>query len=451
MLYRQDVSGLMAATIGRKGALDSGMEAALKRADRALVTLRRWHVEGRLALFQLPSRRDDLAACRAASDRLLKGAKDVVLLGAGGSSLGAQALAQFAGWRIPGLSPFGTGAKEVRFHFFDNLDPFTMQDALKELNLKTSRVLAVSKSGGTPETVLQLLVTIEAMQKAGADPGKGVVVLTEPDKGPDKGPGKGPDKAGNAIRQIARKNGMMILDHDPGVGGRYSVLSNVGMLPAIMFGLDPQALRRGAAEVLSPVLQGAPAREVAPAVGAAAIHAVNAASPLSAVVMMPYSDRLRLFSAWFAQLWAESLGKQGKGTQPVAAAGPVDQHSQMQLFLDGPNDKLLTVISVKSEGEGPRVPKRYAKDPLIGYLAGRTVGDLVACQSRAMAQTFIRNGRPVRTMAFDTLDDRAFGALLMHFMLETIVSGLMMDIDPFDQPAVEQGKVLTREYLAALP
>lgn len=439
MLYRQDISGLMAATIGRKGALDSGMEAALKRADRALVTLRRWHVEGHLALFQLPSRRDDLAACRAASDRLLKGAKDVVLLGAGGSSLGAQALAQFAGWRLPGLSPFGTGAKEVRFHFFDNLDPFTLQEALKELNFKTTRVLAVSKSGGTPETVLQLLVTIEAMQKAGADPGKCIVVLTEPDKGR------------NAIRQIAQKNGMMILDHDPGVGGRYSVLSNVGMLPAIMFGLDPQALRRGAAEVLSPVLQGAPAREVAPAMGAAAIHAVNAASPLSAVVMMPYSDRLRLFSAWFAQLWAESLGKQGKGAQPVAAAGPVDQHSQMQLFLDGPSDKLLTVISVSAQGEGPRVPKRYSRDPLIGYLAGRTAGDLVSCQSRATAQTFIRNGRPVRAIAFDTLDDRAFGALLMHFMLETIVSGLMMDIDPFDQPAVEQGKALTREYLAALP
>jgi glucose-6-phosphate isomerase len=166
--------------------------------------------------------------------------------------------------------------------------------------------------------------------------------------------------------------------------------------------------------------------------------------------MMPYSDRLRLFSAWFAQLWAESLGKQGKGTQPVAAAGPVDQHSQMQLFLDGPADKLLTLISVRTQGEGPRVAKRYAKDPLIGYLAGRTVGDLTACQAKATAQTFIRNGRPVRTIEFDTLDDRAIGALLMHFMLETILSGLMMDIDPFDQPAVEQGKVLTREYLAAL-
>lgn len=439
MLYRQDVAGMMATTIGRKGALDSGMEAAMKRADRALVTLRRWHVDGLLPLLQLPSRRDDLAACKAASDRLLKGAKDVVLLGTGGSSLGAQALAQFAGWRVPGLSPFGTGAKEVRFHFFDNLDPFTMTEALKELPLKTTRVLAVSKSGGTPETVIQLLVTLEALQKARVDPAKAVVVLTEP------------GKEKNPIRQIAEKHGMLTLDHDPKIGGRYSVLSNVGMLPAIMMGLDPNALRRGAADVLSPVLQGAPAREVAPAMGAAAIHAVNSASTLNAVIMMPYSDRLRLFSAWFAQLWAESLGKQGKGTQPVAAAGPVDQHSQMQLFLDGPNDKLLNVISVKSQGEGPRVPKRYAKDPLIGYLAGRTVGDLTSCQARAVAQTFVRNGRPVRTIELETLDERTMGALLMHFMLETILSGLMMDIDPFDQPAVEQGKVLTREYLAALP
>jgi glucose-6-phosphate isomerase len=171
---------------------------------------------------------------------------------------------------------------------------------------------------------------------------------------------------------------------------------------------------------------------------------------LNAVIMMPYGDRLRLFSNWFAQLWAESLGKRGEGTQPVAAAGPVDQHSQVQLFLDGPADKLLTLIMPTTAGTGPLVPDSYRSDPLIGYLAGRSVGDLTDCQQRATAETFARNGRPVRTLAIGKLDVRVMGALLMHFMLETIIMGLMMGIDPFDQPAVVQSKILTREYLETM-
>jgi glucose-6-phosphate isomerase len=138
------------------------------------------------------------------------------------------------------------------------------------------------------------------------------------------------------------------------------------------------------------------------------------------------------------------------GTQPVAAAGPVDQHSLLQLFLDGPADKLLTLIAPATAGTGPRVPDEYRSDPLIGYLAGRTVGDLTDCQQRATAETFARNGRPVRTLAIDRLDERTMGALMMHFMLETIIMGLMLDLDPFDQPAVEQSKILTREYLETM-
>jgi glucose-6-phosphate isomerase len=218
----------------------------------------------------------------------------------------------------------------------------------------------------------------------------------------------------------------------------------------MLMGLDPVALRQGAAQVMAPILDGAGASEVAPALGAAAISAADRVSRLNAVILMPYSDRLRLFSAWFAQLWAESLGKAGQGSQPVAAAGPVDQHSQMQLFLDGPNDKFMTIVSIGTAGKGPKIPRRYGKSPLVSYLAGHAVGDLTAAQARATHETFVRNGRPVRTIHVERLDEKAMGALLMHFMIETIVMGLMAGIDPFDQPAVEQGKVLTREYLAAM-
>src|SRR4029453_4629819 len=189
---------------------------------------------------------------------------------------------------------------------------------------------------------------------------------------------------------------------------------------------------------------------VAPVLAAAVIFAAKLVSRLNAVILMPYSDRLRLFSSWFAQLWAESLGKAGQGTQPVAAAGPVDQHSQMQLFLDGPNDKFMTIVSLATAGKGPKLPRRYAKAPLLSYLAGHAVGDLTPAQAKATQETFGGNARRVPHIPPARLDEKGMGALLMHFMIETIVMGLMAGIDPFDQPAVEQGKVLTREYLAAM-
>src|SRR5690606_5534468 len=157
-------------------------------------------------------------------------------------------------------------------------------------------------------------------------------------------------------------------------------------------------------------------------------------------------DRLERFTKWWVQLWAESLGKGGKGSAPVAALGPVDQHSQLQLWLDGPRDKLFTVVTVGVEGTGP------VMDPILAEIAGelpfanKAVGDLVAAQGHATADALTKNGRPVRTMHVERLDERALGALLMHFMLETIIAAHLLGVDPFDQPAVEQGKVLARRY-----
>ena len=441
MSYSQDLSKCLAGTIGEAGVTQGELDEALERADRAVAEISRWHRDGSLPLLSLPARRDDLDGARQAAEILLAGASDIVIYGTGGSSLGAQALAQLAGYRVPGIPAIETPAGPARFHFFDNLDGQTLAQVLRSLDLKTTRFLAVSKSGGTPETVLQMVVTLDALAAAGLawNAAAHMVALTEPG---------GPEK--NTVRRLAERHGLITLDHDPGVGGRYSVLSNVGVLPGLLMGLDVVALREGAGEVLDALLAADRARHSPPALGAATVLALTRHHGLNAVIMMPYGDRLRLFSNWFAQLWAESLGKQGEGTQPVAAAGPVDQHSLLQLFLDGPADKLLTLIMPATAGTGPRVPDEYRSDPLIGYLAGRTVGDLTDCQARATAETFARNGRPVRTISIDRLDERTLGALLMHFMLETIIMGLMMGIDPFDQPAVEQSKILTREYLETM-
>ena len=165
-------------------------------------------------------------------------------------------------------------------------------------------------------------------------------------------------------------------------------------------------------------------------------------------VLMAYADRLERFAAWWVQLWSESLGKDGRGTTPVRALGPVDQHSQLQLHLGGPRDKLFTIVTVDVSGQGPEIDPILASRAGEPGFGGRTVGDLVVAQGRATADTLARNGRPVRMLKLDRLDETSLGHLLMHFMLETIIAAHLLGVDPFDQPAVEEGKVLARTYLS---
>jgi len=179
----------------------------------------------------------------------------------------------------------------------------------------------------------------------------------------------------------------------------------------------------------------------------AALAVAAAAAGKTIAVLMAYADRLERFTHWYVQLWAESLGKDGKGTTPVAALGPVDQHSQQQLFLAGPRDKLVTVITVATAGGGPQIDRKLARIAGEPGLGGKTVGDLVAAQSRAMVETFAKNSVPVRTLQIERLDEASLGELLMHFMLETIIAAHLLGIDAFDQPAVEEAKVLAKKYL----
>ena len=281
---------------------------------------------------------------------------------------------------------------------------------------------------------MQTAAVIAALKAAKRDPHDHFVGISEPLK-----PGKA-----NGLRDLLAPHGVPILDHDPGVGGRFSVLSNVGLLPAAVCGLDIGAIRAGAAAALAPVLEGKKPDDVPAAVGAALAVAAN--KPIA--VMMAYADRLDRFTRWYVQLWAESLGKDGKGSTPLAALGPVDQHSQLQLFMAGPRDKLFTIVTVGAAGRGPRIEAELARRAGEPGLGGKTIGDLVAAQGRATAETLAKNGCPVRTMHLDMLDEAALGELLMHFMLETIIAAHLIGVDPFDQPAVEQGKVLAKKYLA---
>ena len=250
----------------------------------------------------------------------------------------------------------------------------------------------------------------------------------------------------NGLRDLLGKFHVPILDHHTGVGGRFSVLTNVGLLPAAMLGLDIAAVREGAKLALAPVLAKKKATQVPAALGAALGVALAESKGKSISVLMAYADRLERFTHWYVQLWAESLGKNGKGTTPLAALGPVDQHSQVQLYLGGPRDKMFTVITVGA-GAGPRMDGELAKLAGEPDFAGKSIGDLVAAEGRATAETLAKNGCPVRTIHLQRLDEETLGELLMHFMLETIIAAHLLGIDAFDQPAVEEGKVLAKKYL----
>ncbi len=287
---------------------------------------------------------------------------------------------------------------------------------------------------------MQVTSALDAVRKAGlADRIPELfLAVTEP-----AAPGKS-----NGLRALCEAFSIPTLDHDPNIGGRFSGLTNVGLLPALARGLDAVALREGAYSVVAAMLAAKRAGDFAPAIGASVAIGLAKERGVRANVMLPYSDRLSRFAAWYVQLWGESLGKQGEGTTPVAALGPVDQHSQLQLYLDGAPQHFITIIREQCEGTGPRIAPDLAKAAGADYLAGHAAGDLVAAQQRAIPEALIAAGRPVRTIDLERLDERALGALMMHFMLETILAAHLLGVDPFDQPAVESGKILTRRYLA---
>ncbi|MEX2128289.1 MAG: glucose-6-phosphate isomerase [Xanthobacteraceae bacterium] len=432
--YVHSVDRALQSGIGQGGIPGRAYLDQLRRTEEALVDLRTAYGKRSLPLLRLPEKTDDLAPMAEMAKRIVD-SSDIVFLGTGGSSLGGQALAQLADYAVSGLHALHGSP---RVHFLDNLDPLTFERLLERLPLATTRFVAISKSGGTAETLMQAIAVISALEKTarGGKISEHLFGVSEPPAGKRKG-----------LRELLESRNCDVLDHDPNIGGRFSALSNVGLLPALVLGLDVKEVRAGAREVLQPLILGRTAKEIPPAAGAA-LSAAAAAEGKMIRVMIAYADRLERFTKWWVQLWAESLGKKGKGAAPIAALGPVDQHSQLQLWIDGPRDKLFTLITTGVAGTGPRMDKELSEKASEPGFAGKTIGDLVAAEGRATADTLAKNGRPIRTIHVEELDERALGALMMHFMLETIIAAHLLDVDPYGQPAVEDGKVLAKRFLA---
>ena len=440
----QSIDGCLERAIGARGLTRQELQ---RWTDRLVPRLERLKTEAEthsLPHIRVLYETADIAAARAAYDRLVAGARTLVLFGTGGSSLGGQALAQLGGWFIPGDDRIGK-ENRPRLRFYDNLDALSLVKGMEIMDLPKTRFLAISKSGATSETLAQTLILMERLRAAGLGDAfpRLFLGITEPER-----PG-----IANPLRSLFSSLGIPMLDHAPDIGGRYSVFTNVGLLPAFARGLDIEALRAGGRAAIEAVHTAQHPSAFAPALGAALAVGLAKERGVRAMVMMPYADRLLRFSHWYVQLWAESLGKNdSEGITPVAALGPVDQHSQLQLYLGGAPHHLTTVIRLKGlpDEDTPAMPADLARLAGASYLAGRTVGELVMAQTRAIGDAFAAAKRPLRIIELARLDEWALGWLMMHFVLETILAADLLGINPFDQPAVERGKRLTKDHLARM-
>ncbi len=437
MAFHHNIDGCLDERIGARGIARTALAARLQALTPKMSELRDSLMRGGYRMLGVARDTEDIETTRAALHRLFDGAETLIVFGTGGSSLGGQTLARLAGWCIPG-DQRPSASRLPRVRFYDNLDPLSLHNGLNLLDPATTRFLVISKSGGTAETLMQALSALDWMRRADMAEmiPRAFLGLSEPSR----------EGAKNPLRQLFEGLGIPLLDHDPEIGGRFSVFSNVGMIVALARGLDPHAIREGGRQVLDE-LDRAP-EDYAPAVGAATAVALAEDKGVRVNVMMPYADRLSHFARWYVQLWAESLGKDGKGTTPLAALGPVDQHSQLQLFMDGPPDHFITLIRPSHRRDDPPMPADLAEMAGADNLAGRRVSALVSAQQQAIADALIQAGRPVRVIDVDNLDETTLGGLLMHMMVETILAGHLLGVDPFGQPGVELGKTLTREYLA---
>lgn len=362
----------------------------------------------------------------------------VLVLGIGGSALGTKALVNAL--KPPAWNELSDEDREYfpRITVLENVDPTSIAAALRRIDPRRVFVNVISKSGGTAETLAQYLVVRGWLDQAlGPDAAaRHLAFTTDPAKGP--------------LRELAQREGIAALEVPPDVGGRFSVLTAVGLLPAALVGIDIDALLQGAANAVEKATRPDLFRNPA-GLYSALLWAADAGQGAKIHVLMPYSDRLREFAAWFVQLWAESLGKRvdrrgepiHTGPTPLGAVGATDQHSQVQLFMEGPFDKVVTFLRVEDPGEDVRIPHRPDLPEELAYLQGHSIGELLKVEQEATSSALGRMGRMNATITLPRLDAEVLGELIMFFQLATGFAGVWYGVNPFDQPGVELGKRLT--------
>lgn len=437
MTIHIDYSNMLAANV--PGGIDEATWAAASdRFSEARRTFSARRTAGELGFIDLVEGHDSVTELRRFADGVGQAFNDVVVLGIGGSALGTIALR--SALRSTHWNELDDERREFfpRLHVVDNVDPTTVASLLDRVELGSTLFIVISKSGSTAETMAQYLIVrgrLEAELPDGLQ--RHLVFITDPEHG--------------ALRSLAREEGIVSLDVPANVGGRYSVLSPVGLLPAALIGVDVPALLSGAREMAERCELDALGSNPA-GVFAMLQWLADTRLGMGIQVLMPYSDALSDMGDWYVQLWAESLGKirdgrESVGPTPLAAVGATDQHSKVQLFMEGPRDKTVTFVAVKELERDIEIPSLHAGVPELSYLGGHRLGELLDVERRATAGALAMHGRPNMTITLDRVDEWHVGGLILLLESAAIYSGALYGINPLDQPGVELGKQFTYAML----
>lgn len=424
--FRLDLNGFFEHMIGGFGLSDSEFAALLPRTDAVLADLAKRRGAGELPFYDLPRDHTGLQSIAEGARRIRDSYKTLLVLGIGGSALGTKAVLE----ALPTAAGEGVDVRVV-----DNLDPSTLGPLLESLDPASTAVNVISKSGATAETWAQFLIVRRWLSEVGRWQDR-VVVTTDLESGP--------------LRELARREDLPLFGVPDGVGGRFSVLSAVGLLPLAAAGIDIEALCAGAVDMDASVSGSAATRNPA-ALHAAALYLANTTAGAAMHVLMPYSDRLGRLSEWYAQLWAESIGKRfaldgevvEAGQTPVRAVGATDQHSQIQLYVEGPRDKVVTFIRVEEHANELVIPRDEADVESVGYLGGHRLGALLNMEQRATELALVEASRPTSVITLARVDTESLGRLFHFFEVQTLVMGGLLGVNPLDQPGVEAGKRMT--------
>ncbi|MBO4956961.1 MAG: hypothetical protein J6C50_03925 [Rickettsiales bacterium] len=358
---------------------------------------------------------DDLQEIIDFSKFLNNNFKKVLVLGIGGSSLGAKTLLALK--------------HQDKVEILENIDADSVKFVFDNLDLENTAILTVSKSGKTIECISQTLILLKIFEdKLGKESiGKHFFFLTEDKDSP--------------LTQLAKEFNIKTLEHHKTIGGRFSYLSNVGLIPACIAGLDIKAIRDGAKDTLEYLFNN----EDNFIADICAKQSELYKNGVVANVVMPYIDRLEKLTEWYRQLWAESIGKNGFGIIPINAIGTIDQHSQLQLYMEGPRNLFFTFITKKNDKNALKIEKTYNKE--FDYLKNKTLDEIMSIEAESTIEVLNRRNLPIRVIEIQELNERCLSQLLMQYMLETIIVSKINGINPFGQPAVEERKILARELI----
>ncbi len=421
-----DFNNMMADLLGPSGLTRKGIEQVqVRQIQKGLTDLRRL---GQLPFMDLPHQ--EVLEIEREAARIRDQFEAVLVLGIGGSALGARFLLQALG---------SDGPKLV---VCDSVDPWEWDQLRDELDFKKTAVMAVSKSGKTIETLAALTFFLDLLKKAaGPDWKRRLILITDPKEG--------------EFRRVATGEQIVSFAIPPGVGGRYSVLTPAGLLPAACAGVPIGELLSGARRMDERCCNDD--LWTNPALMSAVLHYLFDREKGRRIrVILPYGERLKGYGPWFAQLWAESLGKRrslkGKevlaGTTPIVGSGPQDQHSQLQLYLEGPEDKTVTFLDV----EKPRKDLNLPTGAPFSYgdlsLGGRSVHELQRIEKASTEEALREVGRPNQTILLRDLTPSIIGQLIFMAEMETVYAGELYNVNPFDQPAVEAIKRNIRQRLS---